>query len=387
MTRTRFLWLFITLIMSVGAFAQSPEPEVLVFGDKFSETASSTPVVRPILPKAQRLSKDAGKHDKQMGVDAPNAFERYRSLVCLDQPGASMHYAISQGDKNMQMDQSTTTIPNAIERNIDEQNIIEIVGEGIGDNGLASAYEPHSFSVKCNSPGSLSNALWTYKLPLNDGTYETVVQKNNVLSIEIPAVVNPDDYEIDSNGCIPGEISFTGILGGKEVSARYKVFLTLKPKIKNVTITDKISNAPFATYDIHYTVEYVGCDELLVTVEEEHGYSLTSWIKEPFMAHIQSKLKRDCYSMIEILASNEYGTDEYYIKLEPFDENNDNTQNSSIDCIFNDINATADVYDMFGRVLKRHIPVGELEHLGKGVYVLQITDVNGVVRSIKYVKR
>lgn len=98
--------------------------------------------------------------------------------------------------------------------------------------------------------------------------------------------------------------------------------MELKPRIKAVNILGKECNTPYASYDLHYTVEYTGCDQLEIQLDEEYGSSLqTTYVKEAPLADIVTRnIAAPGYAYIDIIAENQYGKDVYTIELSPCEE-------------------------------------------------------------------
>lgn len=211
------------------------------------------------------------KQSPQYKMYAPPAYEQYRSLVYLDNKESLMHYDLGIGNRYLTVDDVTSDILSALGWNVRDNASVKIVGNGIGENGIASAYTSHSFTIEqAGSSGSIQNPHWEYSLPLKDGDY-TVVKIGNTLNFEIPAIDDETKYEININGDIYGRITFTGTLNGKEVSDNYRISLELKPAITDIQIIDVVNNPATYSYDVHYVVYYRGAEKITVSVEEEYG--------------------------------------------------------------------------------------------------------------------
>lgn len=324
------------------------------------------------------------KADESHKLYAPETFHPYKSLVYLDNGNSLMHYNLNIGDKRLQIDNITIELLKAIGWDIRSEKEIKIVGIGINDNGIASAYDNHQFQVQNNTSYPLSDIQWTFTLPAATGGDIVVCQKSGSSTFDIPAIDDESLYKININGDIYGKISLTGTLNGKTVNDTYRISLELKPKIKAVNILQKEIDGEFF-YNLHYTVEYVGADYLYVELEEETVSSLyCSYIYEPFFAHIVTKHICSWYwAWIRITAQNKYGKDTYTIELEPFDIDTGLADLTDETKGFTHIT----VYNASGINILQTDNENQLSQLPKGLYILKYCQGNQHIKTIKYLKR
>lgn len=259
------------------------------------------------------------KQEEEYQLYAPSKFEPFKSFIYLNNGNSIMHHELSIGDKRQQIDNATSTLLESVGWNVIKSKPIEIEGVGIPKNGIVSAYETHLFKIKNNIGGSITNASWTFSLPLPNGKQEIVSRSNNNTSFSIPAISNPDKYKVNINGDIYGTITFSGAINGIVVNDKYRISLELKPQITKVTLDSIIDNYPRFTYNAHYTVEYRGATELSLSIEEDFNYNARKdVVKEPFIAHIVSTEISSYYdAWIDITAKNKYGSDVYTLELNP----------------------------------------------------------------------
>ena len=332
------------------------------------------------------------KQDDSHKLYAPENFEVYKSLVYLDNDESLMHYDLRTGNKQFRVDGTTIELLNAIGWGIDEPQDVEIVGEGIDSTGLASAYESHHFSLQNHLGGTVTDAKWLYVLPLSgvagsEAREDTVAQGEGTLAFDIPAVADESRYDININGDISGQVIFTGKVNGKEVEDVFHLSLELKPKIKAVNIVKKENNSPFDSYNLYYTVEYVGSDYLYIEVEEEYGFEIRQqFVYEPFLAHVISDdIIAPFYNWVDIYACNKYGEDVYTIELPPYAT----TYAGDIPLYKPEVEeryAYIDVFDEGGRSVARIQSLEELRAWKRGLYILKFYKDGICVKTTKYLK-
>ena len=168
---------------------------------------------------------------------------------------------------------------------------VEIIGRDMDSTGLVSFYTGHDFYIGGADAAYLDHICWKYILPSSDGKENVVFQKSDTKDFSIPQIDDASKYHININGDIDAKIILEGEVRGLKISCVYNLTLELKPRIKSVKVVKIVSNMPkYDSYDVYYDVEYVGSDELFVSVEEEYGGGMSSQIiKEPFYAHVKSE--------------------------------------------------------------------------------------------------
>lgn len=347
------------------------------------ENTELTNYVQPV----QGTNLYALKQDEQHKLYAPEHFEIYKSLVYLDNKESLMHYDLKTGTKQFRVDATTIELLDAIGWGINTPGEVEIIGEGIDETGLASAYESHRFTLQNNNGGTITEAQWTYTLPLPNGKDSVISEASNSLVFNIGAIDDENKYNININGDISGKIIFTGKINGKEVEDVFNISLELKPRIKAVNIIKKESNSPLASYNMYYTVEYVGSDHLFIQIEEEYAGGMESqFVYEPFFAHVVSKyITAPFYNWVDITVENKYGKDTYTIELPPYTERNTKALPINQPEVKNRY-TYIEVFDEQGRKITRIENLNELRMQKQGLYILKFYKDTTCVKTTKYLK-
>lgn len=173
----------------------------------------------------------------------------------------------------------------------------------------------------------------------------------------------------------------------------YKTPEELKPKITKVSVVSKTSHLPpyESSYDLKCIVEYTGCDQLLIRLEEEYSSIVESQIvNEPSPAHVKIESINGSYNAwVDITAQNKYGKDTYTLELPPFPENGDNP--TDIGNIFCDMPSSAaldhmEIYNMTGVKVATLRNAAELGSLYNGIYIIRTYDTRGDIMQYKYIK-
>ena len=326
------------------------------------------------------------KMDADHLLYTPPYYCPYKSMIYLNNPKSLMFYDLLYGAKILSIDDVTIEILNAIGWNIPRSNIeLNIVGIGIEDNGLASAYANHSFTIDNPSGATLVDCEGSYALTLKDGTRKEIKRSLGEMTFEIPAIDDENKYEININGDIYGFIEFHAKCNGEDVYASYKISLELKPRILNVQFLSQKFDDNQLFYDLYYKVEYCGSDYIEIEMESEYNpVLLVNRFSEPFLAHAVTKsLPVNYDSWIYIKVKNKYGT---VTKTLSF------PAGWSIE---NDIFKIKDieksdgihVYDAFGSYIMTTASENELSGLKKGIYILNYIEENQVIKTVKYFKK
>lgn len=334
------------------------------------------------------------KADDEHRMYAPQVYEPFRSLIYMDNPNSLMYYDAAVGDKVLQIDTTTIELLNAIGWDMPTKDV-EIIGEGIPNTGIASAYEPHTFTVRNHTGQQLSDIRWKFVLPLKDGKDDVIEQRDNTLDFSIPKISNVNKYNVNINGDIYGIIEFSAYANGMEVRDAYRVSLELKPEIRSVNIISKTSHlAPYeSSYDLDCVVEYVGCNQLLVQLEEEYSSILESQIvNEPFLAHINVEtINGSYYAWLDITAQNKYGKDVYTIELPPYpDDSNHLVSNRVRKTVISGVTVDTErieVFNLIGNKIVNLSDLSEIEKLPCGIYILNKYHSGILVNQSKYIKK
>lgn len=335
------------------------------------------------------------KDDEAHRMYAPETYDPFKSLVYLDNYYSLMHYDPGVGEKNLRIDDTTIELLNAIGWDMPEKEV-EIIGENIDSTGIASAYQPHKFTIKNYTGKNLSNAEWQLSLPLKDGGTETICQNDGRLDFEIPQITDETRYAININGDIYGTITFTAVTTDLTVSDTYRVSLELKPHINAVHIVKKESNSPYDNYNLYYTIEYTGTNKLYIQLQEQYGGTLVSQeVNEPYLAHVVTKYINSPFSAkIHINAENKYGSDKMTLRLPPYilEESPQSVKfRTSTKYLIEDRTLSdftdIDVYGMTGEWITNVADERDLDSLLNGIYVLRYNNNDKLMRTAKYIKK
>lgn len=336
----------------------------------------------------------AGKILEPYRLYAPPIFEPFRSLIYLDNPSSLMHYQIPIGDQKLQIDDISRELLREIGWTIKSPSSIRIQSSGIDDNGIASAYECHSFTLDLNGGTSLSNPTWEYYLPLSSGELQ-LIKTGSEPTFEIPAIDNESIYGININGDIYGQIIFNGILDGEPVSDIFRISLELKPRIYEITITDVIDNTPEPTYNVNFKIRYAGADKLIVGVEEEYGLAYQTWVyHEPYLVKgVARNIMSSDYAWIDFTVDNKYGSVTKTIELAPggvvIDEmSSDNKKSANSDSNSSTTIYKYLIYNSTGTLITTFNNREEFSLLPNGtLYFIHVYHGDECKQRIKYQKR
>lgn len=209
----------------------------------------------------------------------------------------------------------TLDFPNRIgEGDINPQRKIEIVGEGIDDTGITSAYQPHRFYLKANGY-NFTNEHWELRLPLTDGGYE-VVAKSSSSRLQTPAITDDSKYKRTIDGDIAGTVVFNGATANEDLSGEYKVTFELKPHIWDAKIL-KISPSSYIKgyYDITVSAKYDGdfCIRAFV-LEYETGTQQRFSSSKPYYTEMKlTDVDMSGKVSVRLVVENQYGDQTVYL--------------------------------------------------------------------------
>lgn len=320
---------------------------------------------------------------------APSKFIPYSSLVYLNLDAPSLMNNLVVGSKFMQIDMATMELLQQMGWKIPTPaGTIRIVGQGIDDTGIVSAYVPLSFFIQNNTGKTLSDIRWQYKLPLAAGGYKIVAEEQNCLEFAVPAITDEDSYRISSDGDIYGKIYFTGMSGSDPISLEYNLSLELRPKIIGIENYVKTLKFGGAFYDASFTVNYRGSDNVIITIEEEYGSQLiTQSINEPYLAHVVCRnIVAPYASWIDVEVRNKYGT-----AKETLEEGTD-SYTRTVSKINDEIlrygsYTRIDVYDECGRLLSQEKSLKDWnkKNRKKGIYIFKFYSAGELCGIRKYI--
>lgn len=297
---------------------------------------------------------------------------------------------LETGAEQIRVDEVTPELLHAIGRNLKDSKDVEIIGEGIDENGITSAYEGHTFCLRNHFGGTVANACWKYTLPLANGGDTIISMSENTLVFSVGSIDDESKYKININGDICGKVSFTGSINGETVEDTYNLSLDLKPHISKVNIISKKESQLIDYYDISFVVEYTGTNMITVSIEEEYSSKLrTLSVYEPFLAHVYIPSITSFHSAwIDIEAENKYGKDTYTVELPPFEGNDGDVTMSGrqISCdspYYTDV----DVFDVNKNKFYRMRDLEDLQTFPAGLYIIRYYQRGDCIKTTKYLKR
>jgi len=269
---------------------------------------------------SQGVSIYALKQDERYSLYAPPVFDPNKSLKYLNDPSSLMYHNLQTGDKKLQIDAVTLDLLKNLGWSVKDGKEIEIIARDIPSTGLASAYASHSFSLKKNLNGTLSNVKWEYRLQKNQEEY-TIVSEGVGNSFSISALENENNYHHNIDRCIAGRILCTAEINGKKVGAIYNITLNLKPQIDTIYITRVKYDETGDFYDINLAIKYKGSNSVSAYLEEEYNPQImVQHIYEPFIAYARyEKVFAADYAWVYVKVENKYGevTDTLEIQAYP----------------------------------------------------------------------
>ena len=251
---------------------------------------------------------------------SPNPFEKYKSLIFLDNEYSLMHYNLSKGTKILAIDSITINLLKSIGWQ-NSTNQIEIVSEDLENECIGSAYLPHKFHILNKSRKTILNPQWKLFAQLKTGGDTILYESNSSLEFSIPKISNTQRLVTNINGDLRCIVYFEGEIENAKVQDHISIYLEQKPQIKVVSNLSKTS-VDNLRYNAQFVVDYVGSDYVEITLEEEDATSFYSQqVKEPYRAYVNvTNITKTIPAWIYITVKNQYGTANYTIDLAPFED-------------------------------------------------------------------
>lgn len=329
------------------------------------------------------------KQHPQYKLYAPPVYESGKSLVYLDNPGSLMHHDLNVGDKSFTVDAVTRELLDSVGWGLGVQPAVKISSDDVDSTGIASAYESHRFTV--NHQGQFNNSHWSYSLMLKDGTAAMIKEQTGGDSFEVPALSDISRFGRNVNGDLCGKIKLTGELDGVAVEDVFNLYLEVEPVITKVEIIDKVLSADGLYYDLLFNVTYLGSETVKYEVEQDMiiSYIDRYSVNEPFIAHCKvPHLVADLTTWVDITVKNAYGSDKYTIELPPFGQTTSDISPAGIVGVATSApNPGIEVYSVSGVRLGYFDSPNCLNELPVGIYLIKCSTENGLVKTIKYIKR
>ena len=219
---------------------------------------------------------------------SPKQYDPFRSLVYLKTDNSIMSESIGMGDKMFKIDNCTLEILNSLGWNLPmETSVFKIRCNDIGEDGLGSAYNSHSFYLDAER-NSISEINWNFYLKNKGGEYISVSTGNN-FDFTINEISNPREYFVNLDGDLEGKVECEYMLSGNIFKAApFSISLELKPEILSIDDVVVISNDDYS-FNLLFNVRYTGADYINVEVEEEYNTTVRLYtFEEPFIAHVKT---------------------------------------------------------------------------------------------------
>ena len=314
---------------------------------------------------------------------APMQFDENRSLKYMTDQSSLMYYK-DEGVKDLVIDDVTIKILNDIGWDFSKVSEVEIVGEGIDDTGIASAYQSHRFYIKSEGL-TVTDYTWKYQLPLKEGGYETVATSNSEDFI-IPEISDESKYDHTIEGDIRGLITFYGISGNSKVSASYNLTLELKPCILSAEIVSVTPNVNDNTYyDVEVGVKYVGSHEIYATLTEEFNPNFrVHYSHTPYYTRIRIPAVDSWgYALVDIAARNTYGNDNVVLEI-PAGGVLRNLETAETALVVTDGFSHVDVFGIDGVHLGTVKDFSGLKKYNKDLLILRFFRDGALIKTMKY---
>ena len=257
-----------------------------------------------------------------------------------------------------------------------------IASNDVANTGIASAYSSHSFYITPSS-ADFSKCSWSLVLTLADGS-SVADCVSNEQTFTIPQISDTEKYEHSVEGEICGTIKFNGVINNKNIELSYPLRLNLKPRILSAKVLSTKTNPENSNYyDAVVEIKYEGSNYVHAYVEEDYSpllkyyYSSTPYYTKMELTDIASW----CDAWFNITVRNDYGSDNYVLKL-----SHNNGAVDSVDKLYETSVLNEDVciyvYGVNGKCLG--IYNKDKNSLPKGIYFLRYYNKNNVcIRKVK----
>lgn len=314
-------------------------------------------------------------NNENLKLYASPEFQGYNYLSYFDTTGDLMSYNMRIGDKNQQVDRKTQEVLETIGWKEPEKGL-KIVADGIDNTGMASATRGYSFRAEIPS-GNIIKYSWKYELLNNEMDY-VLIKKGESSEFAIDKVDELAKYRKNVNGDIKGKISLNAIVGGKEVSKVFHVYLSTKPTFISVKVDSITPISGTRYYNLDITVIYDGADYLYVEQSEEFGDIVnTHFYYEPYIAHLRFKrIFMIGMSWVDMELSNNEGKVYYTVEIPNQMELLNHSTLIQEEVINSEI-AQIEVRDIQGRIVLRTDNYESVSCLSKGIYIVTLTYTNG----------
>jgi hypothetical protein len=223
----------------------------------------------------------------------------------------------------------------------------------------------NAYSFYAESPYTVTNYSWTYKIRKKDNSFETV-KTGSASTFSISPLTINDGYYRTEEGDISGSITLQATVNGVSVTADFNLWLEAKPA--NIEYDVKIIKESDRYYNLEVTVYSAGATNLTITLNDlSIGESLTNIFDGcQYVKYTFGYLYYDSPVLIEFSSQNSYGSksNSYYT---------DGISYYSINSIKNSPINRREIYTVMGNLVlvldgNRDIRTANLE---SGIYIVK----------------
>ena len=324
-------------------------------------------------------------------LSSPPYTPAFPPFTFIDDVNSLMRGDLQIGSYAFQVDGTTSSILNELGWNTKSAPSITIVSDDVSGNGLASAYESHTFRIQHEASSSITNPRWIFELPLANGSTQAIQLTDNNLSCITPQITDESPYKINADGDIKCKLQFSCDIDGHNVKAvPFTVFLELKPVIEYALIENIIYTSSYA-YDAYYKVKYRGSDFINVSIEEEYGSAIrTESIKEPYIANgVARQIKSSYYTWIDFTTQNKYGKSIYTIEIQPdgIVTLGDPYKSASISKDIHETDGFYEIYDIHGNKIGESSDFSKMFTINyKGMMFIKHIKDGHIIETLKLMK-
>ncbi len=309
----------------------------------------------------------AFKESSDFKLYSPPSYELGKSLVYLDKRASIMHYEFGQADKNFNIDTATITLLNQLGWNLREPAKAKIACDNIGDDGIGSAYESHSFTLVSDD----EIEAYSWKLTLWDKNgQEKIVAQGNDATFTNGALTDIGTYARNASGDVDATVSCSYRVDNEWFGAvPFKLSLETKPQIIAISEPEIIVKDNSPIFYARFTVEYIGAEMITIIMEEDGDVNLRYfYVEEPIIAHVVTRnMNSHYYNWVDIKVANKYGSATETLEFEPVE-----SRGASIDAIVAD-GSLNKVYNAQGIYIGEYT-TEDLQGLSGGIYFIGNTN-------------
>ncbi len=232
---------------------------------------------------------------------------------------------IGVGDYYLRIDDELLDVMEMLGWTTVEHGEVNIMCDEMGDEGLISAYRPHTFYLN-RKIKDCENSYWKATIPCEDGirTYRLTDVNQSCVMPKLSELALFDTPSVDANGLVAGTIEYVYSQNGvSHATAPMELKIDKKPKILGVNIEDIEFSEGGDFYRVLFDVQYVGANRLSVFTEGEYDPAIDQYyINTPDEAYGASAwIYTDGYGWLSFSATNNYGNTIVTYEFEPYADN------------------------------------------------------------------